>query len=244
MGGKSSLNLPDILSSSPIHSGSVLKLSSSPFYTSLPSPIQYVLSYIPAFSLQWKSRHMVAIGNYLYKFEETKSDTYDEILNSKEKNWKNSIKGSPVPLEGIEATLIAVRGDIVTDHEHLESDDSLAALEQHFYIEDCGSVPFPDGYDAILRVRTFYKTRYFALPTREEAAAWIHSLSHGASESIVRRLGHGGEKPLPDSWRHYDAIGKDLYQKKIRIKQQLERMNLRQDSSMWMSPMAGSGIYG
>jgi len=225
MSAKTSLTLSNLLSSSPIHSGSVLKLSSSPLYTAVPSPVQYILSFFPRLLPRWKDRHLVAIGNYLYKFESN--------CSSLKSDASCSVKGSPIPLEKIQATIIAVRDDSEEKGKE-EQNGAPHEAPRHIFIQDYGTMYFPEGYNVILSLSTFHKTQYYALPSRKAAMTWIHSLNLGRSESIHRGLGHGGDKPVPDSWRHYDAIGKDLYASKLRVKERLERMHSRKGMGMGM----------
>jgi len=218
MSAKTSLTLSNLLSSSPIHSGLVLKLSSSPVYTAVPSPIQYILSFFPKLLPRWTDRHLVAIGKYLYKFE---SD-----CSSLKSGASCSVKGSPIPLDRISARIVAIRDDSEEKGQE-EQNGAPHEAPRQIFIQDYGTMYFPEGYNAILSISTFHKTQYYALPSREAAMTWIHSLSLGRSESIQRGLGHGGDKPVPDIWRHYDAIGKDLHASKLRVKERLERMYSR-----------------
>lgn len=94
-----------LLAAPPTHSGAAMKMHIPVLYTFLPATIQWFLSRCcpRGWSPQWKRRHLVALGEYLYRFKDENGSTP---------------KGSPIPMANTEARLINNDDEfsIVFDH--------------------------------------------------------------------------------------------------------------------------------
>jgi hypothetical protein len=102
-------------------------------------------------------------------------------------------------------------------------------IRRHNYsdvLPEIGNVP--PGYDAIFTVSTLRREQYYAVADMDEALLWVRSIQEAKQESIKRNMGHANNVPYPQSWRHFDTLGKSLVKQKTRIRQKLEESNLRE----------------
>jgi hypothetical protein len=217
---KSSLSANAMITASPSHQGVVYKLHVPLLFTLLPTFLQRLvcryLFFLAWLTPQWRERYLIQIGSYLYKFKTPSS---------------KSPKGSPLALESIETQMVSIASRSA----------SLAgvefAMEQHH---------LPSGYSAVFQVSTLRKRHYYAVSSREEALAWIHSLSQGRQETMTRNLGHAANVPYPKSWQYFDTLGKSHLQSKDRIRKKLEESSVRDMdlSRIGSGGPAPSGYFG
>jgi hypothetical protein len=94
------LTAPHLLKASPQHEGFVLKLHSSIVYSILPRFVQALVQKIAWLAAmlapQWKRRHLILLGSYLYKFA-------DNIHTTK------GPKGSPIALQTISIDSVSLK---------------------------------------------------------------------------------------------------------------------------------------
>jgi hypothetical protein len=215
-GGLSSVNLVE---ASPSHHGNILKLHVPLFYTLLPNFIKHLIaafSFLSFLAPKWKQRYLILIGSFLYKFED---------------HLSSSPKGTPFPLEAVETDLVFVSPSIIPSrlsyHEDVGLDFAVAKL--------------PVGYEAIFAVSTLRKRHYYAVPSREDASAWIHALRQARQEAITRSLGHG-KTPYPRSHEYFDQLARSLVQSKDRIKAKMEASNIRELEMMSFGGEMGGSL--
>ena len=133
------------------------------------------------------------VGSYFYKFT---------------KETSTAPKGSPIPLEAMDVSLI------------VNQDDSTGA---EFVFP-----PLPIGYQQIFVISTFRKKTYYAATNREEALLWIHTIRDAQHEAKRRSLGHAPAGSYPKAaWEYYDALGRSLVQSKDRIRTRMEEMEMK-----------------
>ncbi|KAL9187788.1 hypothetical protein ACHAXT_006166 [Thalassiosira profunda] len=91
---ESHLSAGALLAASPTHSGTTMKMHVPAMFTFLPATIQWFLAtFCPqGWSPQWKKRHLIALGEYLYRFKNEDSA---------------SPKGAPIPVATAEARIIS-----------------------------------------------------------------------------------------------------------------------------------------
>ena len=127
-------------------------------------------------------------------------------------------KGTPISLESIDSHLLTAP----------QEDDMAPAFAN-----------MPPGYNAIFTLSTFGKKHYHVVSSREEAVSWVNSLRQHRQESITRSLGHAGNMPYPKAWAYFDSLAKGLQKSKERIKQKVQRHNMRE---MELSAISGGGV--
>lgn len=86
----------------------------------------------------------------------------------------------------------------------------------------------PPGFTAVFSVSTLRRQHYYAVADEEEAMLWVRSFKEARQEVITRNMGHALNVPYPRIWSHFDSLGKGLVKSKERIKDRLERSNLRE----------------
>lgn len=104
------LSAPKLLKSSPQHHGEIMKLHVPTFYTMLPRFLQKMISRFWILSFlapKWKSRYMILLGSYLYKFVDPQSANAGP-------------KGTPIPLETIDAVQV-VEGPVLDNNDIAEA---------------------------------------------------------------------------------------------------------------------------
>lgn len=210
---ESRLSATALLASSPIHSGTVMKMHIPLFYSVLPSSIQWLLSSrccpFNSWSPQWKRRYLIALGGYLYRFKDESG---------------SSPKGSPTPMESCSDCRILTREN--------EADSEFNVLR------DC----LPAGYNEVFEISSVGKTQYFAVESREDATAWVNSLRQAQQDIITRNMGHS-KIPYPKEWAAYDASAKRLRDQKFRIKNKLEQMDKKEQEMASFGAGGTGGIY-
>jgi len=86
----------------------------------------------------------------------------------------------------------------------------------------------PPGFSSVFSVSTLRRKHYYAVADSEETMLWVRSLQEARQEAITRNMGHAANVPYPKSWSHFNSLGKGLVRSKERIKERLERSNLRE----------------
>ena len=88
------LSAQALQSASPRHCGTVIKIHIPALYSFLPATLQWFISRCcpKSWSPQWKSRYLIAIGGYLYRFKDENS---------------SSPKGAPIAVSLTEAQIIS-----------------------------------------------------------------------------------------------------------------------------------------
>mmetsp|Transcript_16510 Transcript_16510/g.35882 ORF Transcript_16510/g.35882 Transcript_16510/m.35882 type:complete len:246 (-) Transcript_16510:176-913(-) len=198
---ESHLSARALLAASPAHSSDVLKMHVPVLYTFLPASVQWMLSRCcpRGWSPQWKRRHLIALGEYLYRFKDEGGSTP---------------KGSPIPVATADARIIS-------------TDDGPGEFSDIGEINVVLNL-LPAGYSAVFVVSSIGKTQYFAVENREEAMLWVNSLRQMRQDAITRNMGHSKDIPYPAEWKSFDASAKRLKDQKTRIKNKLEAINKKE----------------
>jgi hypothetical protein len=206
------LTVPQMLKASPQHYGTVKNLHISPFYTFLPLALQKFIARIWCFSFlapKWESRYLILLGSFLYKFT-------DEAPT----NPKMNPKGSPVPIESVNAQVI--------EPSLLPADHPMGVALHNL----------PPGCTCVFSVSDFRKTRYYAVTNKEQALTWVNSLLEAQQETIRRTMGHAPTASFPKAWVYFDSLGRSLLKRKDRIRARMEEISFRE---MEMSDLAPGG---
>lgn len=221
---ESNLSARALLSASPVHSSVVYKMHIPIVYSLLPYTVRWILHrcFPRSWSPRWKRRRLIALGSYIYKFEEFND-------NDDSDGGKLPPKGNPIPVSTADARIVSNRGSGNDD------DDDNAP-------ESIGELLFstlPEGCHAIFEVSSGGKTQYFAVKTLEEANTWVSSLREMKQDTITRSMGHSTNVPYPVRWESFNASAHRLIEKKSRIKSKLELMDRREQE---MQTMCGAGV--
>ena len=220
----SGLSKDSLLKSSPSCHGDVQKLHIPLFYLVAPLCMQrFVLSsrllhmFCPSsFKPSWKSRYLVSIGKYVYKFNQDSSSSEP--------------KGAPISIESVNAKLMSS-----PEKSRLNS-----AID--YYINDSESLQSNiPGWEGFFSVTTCGKTRYYAVKTEEEAILWINTLQEGRHEVIKRNMGHSNEVPYPTAWTYLDKLGDSFLKHKERVRSKMTEMEAR---DIEMSAMGDGALCG
>lgn len=162
------LSAPSMLNASPSQSGEVLKLHVPVFYTLLPAFLQRFLSFcFKSFAPSWKSRHLIQLGGYIYRFTSEKS---------------KAPKGSPLPVQEVEVHLLEDLADVqgIDDYHSLAPNRNDLDNEMTYFC-----------------IATLRKRHYYAVSTREEAQVWVNTIRLARQEAITRNMGHAKNQPYP-----------------------------------------------
>ncbi|KAL3816532.1 hypothetical protein ACHAXA_011831 [Cyclostephanos tholiformis] len=224
---ESNLSASALLSASPVHSSSVWKLHVPAFYALLPSHVRWMLSCrcCPSgWGPRWKRRRLIALGGYLYRFED-----YDE--DDGRGGGGDPPKGAPVPVTTVDARVVVLDRENDDDDDDDDDDDVWGS-------GDLAKI-LPGGCRAIFEVSSSGKTHRFAVETMEEATIWVTSLRQMRQDAITRGMGHSAGVPYPPRWESFDMSARRLVDKKTRIKRRLEAMDKRE---IEMQIVGGGGM--
>lgn len=140
-----------------------------------------------------------------------------------DENRNREPKGAPMPIRGVDVDLVRA------DH------DSFVTLSQQMLLGDM----------TVFYVSTMRKKYYYACASREEALTWMNSLREAQQEAVTRSMGHAARESYPQSWTYFDSLGKSMAESKDRVRERMERSNLREFE---MSNLTGGpvprGYYG
>ncbi|KAL7546067.1 hypothetical protein ACHAWF_009407, partial [Thalassiosira exigua] len=91
---ESRLSAGALLAASPTHAAPAMKMHVPVFYAVLPATVQWFLMRCcpRGWSPQWKRRHLVAVGEYLYRFKD---------------EGGSSPKGAPIPVTTLDARIVS-----------------------------------------------------------------------------------------------------------------------------------------
>lgn len=196
------LSCPSLLQASPQEHGLAYKLHVPFVYAILPRRLQSLITRISFLARylapQWKKRYLVLLGSYLYKFVDNTSHT--------------DPKGSPIPVDSIDAHLVELKQETVSPVQGLFIDTK----------------SMPENCQAVLCVATFQKVQYFAVADREQATTWLNALSQAKQEAIQRTMGHAPVDSYPSHWSYYDRLGEGLCKQKERIRRRLHEASMRE----------------
>lgn len=215
-----------LLQSTPTHFGPIYKFHIPILYTFLPPFLQSILHYIPFAAWlglipSWKNRFLICLGNYLYRFTHGRA---------------KHVKGSPLPLESIQVEHVSTRNYTSMQDMH-DSEMSIYLSNLPNHIGGCFTLRSPNG-----------TKRYYGTRTREEAQMWVSTLSQQRQECITRNMGHAKDVPYPRRWEYVDLMGKELVERKRRVKEVMERRERREmEMSVFSEGVGGvmpSGYYG
>ena len=192
------LSAPKMMSSSPQHHGYVMRLRVPTLYRFLPKFIRKLVSSIRFLSFlapQWERRYLIVLGGYLYKFRDDASA---------------EPKGTPTPLEAIEA--------------RLRPDDDASAGGNFLFDDET----LPAGCKGGFVVATSRKTYRYATSNREDALTWVNALRESRQEAITRNMGHAPKGSYPAAWKTFDLLARKFVGSKDRIRSRMEQHNLRE----------------
>ena len=209
----------NLLKSNPTQSGQVYKLNIPFFYAFLPLWLKAFLRYVPfAESLglipSWKKRYLVQIGKYVYRYQ----------INSQGGN-KMTPKGTPMPLETIQCQ----RNQMTSSGVQSNSCDEIISFARDV----------PSSCHGFFSITSSGETRYYAVSTPDDATVWINSLREGRQSVIERNMGHD-RRPYPENWRYIDVMGEQKYNRNKRIKEKMDRSNMKELEMMEL--MGGAGV--
>jgi len=121
--------------------------------------------------------------------------------------------------------------------------DILKTTGQDRNLSEIGNLPV--GYTKIFTVSTLRRRHYYAVSDSEEASLWLRSLREARQESITRNMGHASNVPYPPSWKHFDALGKDLVKSKDRIRERMEMSGIEgMEMAAFTEGQIPRGYYG
>jgi hypothetical protein len=219
---ESNLSARALLSASPVHSSPAWKLHVPAVYAMLPRPVRRMLSCW--WGPSWKRRRLVALGGYLYRFEDFEDDDDGDGGGG-----GGPPKGAPVPVVTADVRIVSDRDDDDDDDDVHGPGGLLETL--------------PAGCRAAFVVSSSGKTRYFAVSTAEEASIWVTSLRQMRQDAIARGMGHSGGAPYPPRWESFDASARRLGEKKARIKSRLEAIDRREIEMQTMGGGVSMGYF-
>ena len=224
---ESNLSARALLSASPIHSSFVYKMHIPVIYSLLPYTVRWILQrcFPRSWSPRWKRRRLIALGSYIYKFEEFDNDDSN--------GGKLPPKGVPIPVSTADVRLVSNReGGNDDDDDDNAPESSIGELLFS---------TIPDGCHAIFEVSSGSggKTQYFAVKTLEEANIWVSSLRQMKQDTITRCMGHSTNVPYPVRWESFDASARRVIEKKSRIKRKMEALDRREQE---IQTMGGGGV--
>ncbi len=233
---ESNLSARALLSASPVHSSHAWKLHVPAIYAMMPRSIRRLLSCgcCPArWGPRWKRRRLVALGGFLYRFEDFEDDDGGGGGGGGVGGGGGGgpPKGAPVPVATAD-----VRAASDRDYDGYDYDD---------VVHGPGGLleTLPAGCRAAFEVSSSGKTRYFAVQTAEEAATWVTSLRQMRQDAITRKMGHSGGVPYPRNWESFDASARRLGEKRSRIKSRLEAMEKREVEMQTMGGGVSMGYF-
>lgn len=220
---ESNLSARALLSASPVHTSVVYKMNIPIIYSLLPYTVRWILHrcFPRSWSPRWKCRRLIALGSYIYKFDEFND-------NDDSDGGKLPPKGLPIPVSTADVRIVSNRGSG-------DDDDDNAP-------ESIGELLFstlPEGCHAIFEVSSGGKTQYFAVKTLEEANTWVSTLRQMKQDTITRSMGHSTNVPYPVRWESFDTSAHRLIEKKSRIKSKMESLDRREQE---MQTMGGAGV--
>ena len=158
----------------------------------------------------WKTRHLVLLGPYLYRFETT----------------HGTLKGSPV--------LISPLNIHVLDDMDVDKAVPLAVRWASRRFEP----------SAILCLRTLTQSHYYACASSADARLWLTSICDAQQEAVRRSMGHvANASAIPVQWRHWDAVGRRVAQRKERIRRRLAAIEMTSTSTE-VSGLYPRGYFG
>ena len=101
---ESNLSARALLSASPVHSSFVYKMHIPVIYSLLPYTVRWILHrcFPRSWSPRWKRRRLIALGSYIYKFEEFDNDDSN--------GGKLPPKGVPIPVPTADVRLVSNLG--------------------------------------------------------------------------------------------------------------------------------------
>ena len=191
----------------------VQKLSVPTFFLFLPSWMQrwiFSASFLSFLWPTWKTRHLVLLGSYLYRFETT----------------HGTLKGSPVLISPLN---IHVLDDM--------DDDKAVPLAVRW-----ASRRFEPS--SILCLRTLTQSHYYTCASSADARLWLTSICDAQQEAVRRSMGHvANASAIPVQWRHWDAVGRRVAQRKERIRRRLAAIEITSTSTE-VSGLYPRGYYG
>jgi PH domain len=187
---------------SPQHMGNVMKLQVSIPFTLLPRFLQrWILKlwFLSFLRPSWQPRYLILLGSYLYKFKNDRGDLLSQKPN-----------GSPVRIDDINVHIV--------NSADRDGNDAVVAIHSFDNITHL----------SVFCVSTFRKNYYYACTNHDEAMVWVNTLREAHQEVITRTMGHASKDSFPSSWTYYDNLGKDLVERKDRIRLRLQQSNLRE----------------
>lgn len=219
---ESNLSARALLSASPVHTSFVYKMHIPIIYSLLPYTVRWILHrcFPRSWSPRWKRRRLIALGSYVYKFEEFNDNDDSELPP----------KGVPIPVSTADVRIVSNRGGGNDDDDDDNSPESIGELLFS---------TLPEGCHAIFEVSSGGKTQYFAVKTLEEANIWVSSLRQMKQDAITRSMGHSTNVPYPVRWESFDASAHRLIEKKSRIKSKMEALDRREQE---MQTIGGGGV--
>jgi len=214
MGSRSGLSAASLRKASPTQTGTVLKLHVPLIYGLSPDCLKQVIS------SQW-----FPCVSFRPQWKERQLVLLGKFLYRFSDENSSSPKGAPIEVDLVQSRLVG--------HDSEEND---------WYGIDVALQNLPPGCEGVFTVSTFGKTRYFAVSSKEEAMTWVQSLQQARQESITRSMGHAGHVPYPKNWDYFDRLGDKLKKRKERIKQTLEKTNMREMEMSSLGEGAGSSM--